>query len=341
LARSLGDLAAEFGCELIGDPSVTVSGVATLSNAGDGQLSFFSNMAYREQLRETRAAVVLLRSEDVDDCPVATLIADDPYLSYARIAAALHPEPELSPGVHASAVVSASALISTNAEIAANATVGDDAVIGDNVFVGPGVVVGPRCKVGNGTRLLANAILVRDVTFGERCIINPGAVIGSDGFGNAMSDDGWVKVPQVGGVRVGDDVEIGANTTIDRGALDDTIIGDGVRLDNLVHIAHNVQIGAHTAIAACVGVAGSALIGQRCMIGGQSGILGHITLCDDVLVGGATTVLKDVTEPGFYIGSFPAEKNMDWKRQLARFRRLGDLAGRVSALEKMAKKDDE
>jgi len=341
LARSLGQLAAEFGCELIGDPSVSVSGVATLSNAGAGHLSFFANKAYRDELRRTQAAAVLLRSADADDCPVAALIIDDPYLTYARIAAILHPEPAVVAGIHGSAVVSATAAVSLSAEISAHATISDDAMIGDDVLVGPGVVVGPRCRVGKGSRLLANATLVQDVTLGERCIVHPGAVVGADGFGHAMGEVGWVKVPQLGGVRIGNDVEIGANTTIDRGAIEDTVLEDGVRLDNLVQIAHNVHVGAHTAMAAFVGVSGSTIIGERCMLAGRVGVVGHANICDDVIVGGAAVVSKDITEPGFYSGSFMAEKDRDWKRRVAHFRRIGDLARRVKALERAADEDDD
>lgn len=341
MARSLGELAAQFGCELIGDPSVTVARVATLANAGDGQLSFFANKLYRDELRATRAAAVILRADNKDDCPVAALLADDPYLIYARIAAELHPEPVVEAGAHTSAVISESASLGAGTEISANAMIGDDVILGANVYVGPGVVIGPRCTVGDDTRLLANATLVQDVSMGVRCIVHPGAVIGSDGFGNAQSSDGWVKVPQVGGVRIGDDVEIGANTTIDRGAIDDTIIEEGVRLDNLVQIAHNVRVGAHTAMAAFTGVSGSTVIGKRCMLAGRAGIVGHINICDDVIVGGATMISKDINKPGFYTGSFPGEPDRDWKRKVARFRRLEDLAGRVAALEKRRKDKDE
>jgi UDP-3-O-[3-hydroxymyristoyl] glucosamine N-acyltransferase len=341
VARSLGELAVMFGCELIGDPEVIVDSVATLSNAGTGQLSFNASDAYLGSLRETRAAAVILRPSDVDKCPVAALVTGNPYLVYARIAGLLHPEPDVVPGVHQSAAVSSSANISPGAEIAANATVGDDCIIGDGAYVGPGVVVGSGCSVGSGTLLFANSVLVRDVKIGERCIVHPGAIIGSDGFGNVMSDQGWVKLPQIGGVRIGNDVEIGANTTIDRGALQDTVIGDGVRIDNLVQIAHNVQIGDHTAIAAQVGIAGSTIVGKRCMFAGQAGIVGHINICDDVIVAGKTVISKHVTIPGFYAGSIPGEPDKDWKRKVARFRRLDSLFDRVTRLEQRAKSDGE
>ena len=341
MGRTLAELAAAYGCELDGDPDAEVSGVATLAKAGPGHLTFFANKIYRDDLRSTGATAVLVKEADVADCPVASLIADDPYLTYARIAGELHPEPALEPGVSSSAAVDAGADVSPGAQISANAVVESSARIGDGVFIGPGAVVGPRCEVGKGSRILANATLVQDVVVGERCIVHPGAVIGSDGFGNAMSDAGWVKVPQVGGVRIGDDVEIGANSTIDRGAIEDTIIGNGVRIDNLVQIAHNVQIGDHTAMAAFSGVSGSTVIGKRCMFAGQSGIVGHISICDDVVVGGATMISKDITAPGFYTGSFPGEPDRTWKRRVARFRRMDELADRVTQLEKRAKNDGE
>lgn len=335
LGKTLGELAAAYGCELDGDPDVVVSRVATLSNAGDGDLSFFANKIYADALRSTAASAVVLSEADAKVCSVASLVARDPYLVYARIAAVLHPDPVLEPGIHPGAAIDDSALVPASAQVAANAVIGPSVTIGDGVYIGPGVVVGPRCSVGAGSRILANASLVQDVTIGERCIIHPGAVIGSDGFGNAMSESGWVKVPQVGGVRIGDDVEIGANTTIDRGAIDDTIIGNGVRIDNLVQIAHNVRIGDHTAMAAFSGVSGSTVIGSRCMFAGQSGIVGHISICDDVVVGGATMISKDITEPGFYTGSFPGRKRPDVEAescafpQAGRTDRPGDRAGKT------------
>lgn len=341
MARSLGELAAQFGCELIGDPSVTVSGIATLMNASSDHLSFFANKAYRDQLKATAAGAVILQNEFADECPVPALIAPDPYLTYAIIAADLHPEPAAVCGIHPAAVVEAGAQIAASAEISANATVAASAKIGENAIVGPGAVIGAQCIVGDHCRVLANVTLVKNVVLGQRCIVHPGAVIGSDGFGNAKSDRGWVKVPQIGGVRVGDDVEIGANTTIDRGAIEDTVIGNGVRLDNLIQIAHNVKIGAHTAMAAFTGISGSTIIGERCMFAGQAGIVGHINICDDVVIGGATMITKDISQPGFYTGSFPGENDRDWKRKVARFRRIDDLARRLAELERLVKNSEE
>jgi len=339
LARTLGELAAQFGCELVGDPQVKVESVATLSNAGTGQLSFLANVSYRDQLQTTRAAAVLVRENDVDACPVAALVSDDPYFAYARIAAELHPPPAVIPGIHDAASVEAGANVDQSAQISANVSIDASSSVGAGVFVGPGVVIGPKCHVGSHSQIMANVTLVENVVLGERCIVHPNSVVGSDGFGNVQTQDGWVKVPQVGGVRIGNDVEIGANTTIDRGSIDNTIIGDGARLDNLIQIAHNVVIGAHTAIAAQAGIAGSTVIGERCMFAGQSGVVGHIRICDDVIVGGATVITKNIDEPGFYAGTFPGEKVRDWKRKVARFRRMDELVKRVSELEKRAKKD--
>ena len=330
----LGELAAQFDCELVGDPDRIIDNVAGLQNAGPTSLSFLSNPRFRGQLAGTQAAAIVLRAEDVGDSPTASLVSDNPYADYARMAAVIHPPPRYAPGVAASAVVSATAAISPTAHIAANVSIGDRSTIGDNAYVGPGTVIGPDCSVGDDCRLIASVILVRDVTLGLRSILHPGAVIGADGFGNAMTPEGWVKVPQLGGVRIGNDVEIGANTTVDCGAIDDTVIEDGVRIDNLCHIGHNVRIGAHTAVAGMSGISGSATIGKRCMLAGQCGIVGHISVCDDVVVSGKAVISKDITEPGVYAGAFTAEPAREWNRKVARFRRLGQLVERVNKLEK-------
>jgi len=336
LSISLGELAVQFGCELVGDPEATVSHVSTLSNADPHSLSFFANKAYREQLRQTTAAAVLVHPDDAADCPVNALLADNPYLVYAKIANDLYPYPDIVGGSHKSAVVAASANVAESAQVSANVFIDENCSIGERVFIGPGVVIGPRCTIGDGARLLANVTVVQDVQMGERCIVHPGAVIGSDGFGNTMCDGAWLKVPQLGSLRIGDDVEIGANASIDRGAIDDTVIENGVRIDNLVHVAHNVQIGEHSALAASTGIAGSTVIGKRCMFAGQAGIDGHLNICDDVIVGGAAIITKNINVPGYYMGGFAAEKSIDWKRKVARFKRLDKLIERVKKLEKLA-----
>ena len=334
MAISLGELAERFDCELIGDPDVQVERLGSLVDAGPDALSFLSSDALKEQLPSTKAAAVILKAENAADCPVAALVSDDPYASYARMAAAVCPPPAFEPGIHATAFVAASATVAESAHVAANAVVEEDAEIGDNVYIGPGAVVGPRCRVLKDSRVLANVTLVRDVQIGERCILHPASVVGSDGFGNAMTPDGWVKVPQVGGVRVGNDVEIGAGTTVDCGTVGDTVIGNGVRLDNQVHIAHNVKVGDHTAMAACVGISGSVTIGKRCMFAGMSGVAGHLEICDDVVVLGKGMISKTIKKPGVYAGKFPAEEGRTWNRRVASLRRLDKLQSRVSKLEK-------
>lgn len=334
MAISLGELATRFGCDLDGDPDTQIDRVAPLDDGGPAALSFLSNSKLKYQLSSTTAAAVVLREADAGDCPAAALVADDPYATFARIAAIIHPLPPLRPGVHASAAVDPSSRVAASAELAAHSYVGANCTIGENVYIGPGCVIGPGCTVGDDSRLVAKVTLARDVQLGLRAIIHPGAVIGSDGFGNAMTPDGWLKVPQVGGVTIGDDVEIGANTTIDCGAITDTVIEDGVRIDNLCMIAHNVRVGAHTAIAAQTGIAGSAVIGKRCMFAGHSGTVGHVTVCDDVIVNGKTMVTKDITEPGAYAGAFPAENAKIWNRRIARFRRIDGLLDRLAKLEK-------
>lgn len=333
----LGELAERFGCELHGDPDVLIENVAALANAGPASLSFLSGSGFKKQLSSTKAAAVILEAADADDCPTASLISDNPYASYAKIAAVLHPASVFEAGIHPSAVVSPNARISDTAHIAANAVIEDDAVIGENSVVGPGAVVGPGCKVGNDCHLHANVTFVRAVVTGDRCIFHSGCVVGADGFGNARTADGWVKVPQLGGVKIGDDVEIGSSTTVDCGAIDDTVIGDGVRLDNQIQIGHNVRIGEHTALAAGCAIAGSAIIGKRCMFAGMSGMAGHIEVCDDVTVSGKAMVSKSITEPGVYASMFPAEPVSAWNRRVASFRRLGKLIDRVSRLEKKDK----
>ena len=334
---TLGELATRFDCKLVGDAEVVVEDVAGLHGAGPRSLSFLSNPRFKEQLSATQAAAVILRADDVDGAPSAALISENPYAHYALMAAVIHPAPEYQPGIHPSSVVCDSAEIADGAHIAANVTIGERARIGENAYIGPGSFVGPDCMVGDDCRLIANVTFVRDVKTGLRCIFHPGVVIGADGFGNAMTPDGWVKVPQLGGVQIGSDVEIGANTTVDCGAIDDTVIEDGVRIDNLCMIAHNAHIGEHTAMAGSSGVSGSTTVGKRCMFGGQSGAAGHLSICDDVVVSGKAMISKNITKPGVYASNFPAEESNIWNRRVARFRRIDQLLERIKKLERVIK----
>jgi UDP-3-O-[3-hydroxymyristoyl] glucosamine N-acyltransferase len=319
---SLGELAVRFGLTLRGEPSLTVRSVATLSRANTGALSFLANSRYRKQLESTQATAVLLRAEDESHCPVAALIDPNPYLAYARIAALMHPQASLAPGIHPSAVVAKGARIAASASIGPLAVIEDEAQIGERVLIGPACIVQKGACVGDDSALLSRVNLYPGVTLGKRCILHAGAVVGADGFGFAPNAGTWVKVPQVGSVRIGDDVEIGANTTIDRGAIDDTVVENGVKLDNQIQVGHNVIIGAHTAIAACTGISGSTVIGQRCMIGGMVGFAGHLTIADDVVVTGCSLVSASIRNAGSYSSGMPTVETRMWRRMVAHLRRL-------------------
>jgi UDP-3-O-[3-hydroxymyristoyl] glucosamine N-acyltransferase len=302
---------------LEGDPDIRVSHVATLSQATPGALSFLANSRYRKNLLTTRAGAVVLSAEDAQKCPVAALIAPNPYLSYARIAELLHPESKAAPGVHPAAVAA-------SATVGALAVIEEDVEIGERAVVGPGCVVQKGARIGADTRLVARVNLYPGVVLGSRGLVHAGAVIGADGFGFALDRGTWFKVPQVGSVRIGDDVEIGANTTIDRGAIDDTVVEDGAKLDNQIQVGHNVTIGAHTAIAACTGISGSTVIGQRCLIGGMVGFAGHLHIADDVMITGCSLVSASIRESGSYSSGMPAVPTRTWRRMVAHLRRFAE-----------------
>ncbi len=331
---TLGELAVRFGCELRGDPAAIVDSVAALSQAGPRSVTFLANPKYIAQLAGTRAGVVILDAKSATASPVPVLVVANPHATYARVATLLHPEPPLEPGVHPTAVVAKDAQIEGSAEIGAHAFVGEGARVGARCYLGPGVVVERGAVIGDDTRLVARLYVGHHVVFGRRCIVQPGAVIGGDGFGFAPEKGAWIKVPQIGGVQVGDDVEIGANTTIDRGALDDTVIEDGVKIDNLIMIAHNCRIGAHSALAACVAIAGSTVVGKRCILGGKVGLTGHITLCDDVVVLGTSFISHSIAKPGVYSSALPSEEAGVWRRIVGRIKRLDSMAKRLRAVEK-------
>lgn len=334
MSHTLGELADRFGCKLHGDPARRVVRVGTLAGAGSDAVTFLANQAYRRQLGATRAAAVVLEPKHSRECPVATLVHANPYLAYARIAAFLHPPVAAVPGVHASAVVARDARVPPSAEIGPCAVVGAGALLDEHVVVGAGAIVGPGARVGAGTVLEPRVTLGAGVVIGARCIVHSGAVIGTDGFGFARDGAEWVKIPQVGSVRIGDDVEIGANTTIDRGTIEDTVLENGVKIDNLVQIAHNARIGAHSIMAAMSGVAGSTKVGERCMIGGGAVVSNQLTICDDVMLTFRSVVTRSIKTPGTYSGTLPAEEAKRWRRNAARFGRLDSLADRVHALER-------
>jgi UDP-3-O-[3-hydroxymyristoyl] glucosamine N-acyltransferase len=329
---SLGELAVRFGCTLQGDPDIRVAHVATLERADPQAIAFLANPRYRRFLPQTKAGAVVLDAKLAAECPVAALIAKNPYAIYAHIATLLHPAPPVVPGRHASAIVDPSAVIDPSASVGPLAVIGARARIGARCAIGPGCVLLDDVTLGADTRLVANVTLCNSVVLGERCLLHPGVVIGGDGFGLAPADGEWVKVPQIGGVRIGNDVEIGASTTIDRGAIEDTVLEDGVKLDNQIQIGHNVRIGAHTAIAGCSGVSGSTTIGARCMLGGMVGVAGHLTICDDVVVTGRSFVNSSIRKPGYYSGGLTVDETTRFRKNAARFHRLDELARQVRRL---------
>lgn len=333
-SHTLAELAEKFGLGLRGDGSVRIHGVGTLSGAGAGQLGFLANPRYRKELAGTGASAVVLAEADADASPVPCLVSRSPYVSFARIAALFEPATAVQAGVHASALVDPSAQVDASAQVGPFVTIGAGSRIGAGAVIGPGCVIGEDCLVGPDCLLVARVTLVARVRLGARVRIHPGAVLGADGFGLAMDAGRWIKVPQLGGVTIGDDCEIGANTTIDRGAIEDTVLDEDVRLDNQIQVGHNVRIGAHTAIAGCVAIAGSARIGRYCLIGGAVGITGHLEICDRVTVTAMSLVTSSITEPGEYSSGMPVQDSRSWRRNGARFRQLDELARRMGALTK-------
>ncbi len=324
---TLGELAERFGLQVVGDPDTRIAGVASLSSAGANDLGFAVDKRFGAQLAACRAGAVVVPAALVDALPGAGLIAANAHAAFARIAALFDQRPAQAAGVHPSAVIEAGAVVDPGASIGPGCVVQATARIEAGAVLGPLCLVGPGCVVGAQSRLVARVTLVEQVTLGQRVIIHPGAVLGADGFGLAFDQGAWLKVPQLGGVRIGDDCEIGANTTIDRGALEDTVLEEDVRIDNLVQIAHNVRIGAHTAIAGCVGIAGSARIGRYCLIGGAVGIAGHLEIGDRVTVLGMTLVSHSLAGPGEYSSGMPAQESRRWRRTVAQLRRFDRRRG--------------
>ncbi|TQV85762.1 UDP-3-O-(3-hydroxymyristoyl)glucosamine N-acyltransferase [Exilibacterium tricleocarpae] len=335
-AYRLDDLAQYLDATLLGDGDYPIAGLATLQSAQSRQLSFLANPVYRKYLSQSRAGAVILRADVADEFPGNRLLLDNPYLGYARVSALFDCAPAVATGIHPSAQVAAGASVDASACIGAQAVVEDNVEIGANVQIGAGCYIGEDSVIGAGTRLYAGVSIYHGVSLGNGCIIHSGAVIGSDGFGIVPAGPempGWVKIHQLGGVEVGADVEIGANTTIDRGALDNTVISRGVKLDNQVHIAHNVRIGENTAVAGCVGIAGSTTIGANCTIAGAAGIIGHLYIADNVHITAMTLVTKSIREPGSYSSGTPLAATREWRRNAVRFGQLEKIATRLKRLE--------
>jgi UDP-3-O-[3-hydroxymyristoyl] glucosamine N-acyltransferase len=319
-ALTLAEIASRLGGRVAGDAATVIRQVASLEEAGAGQIAFLMGAKHRAKLVATRAAAVILSPAEENLTTRPRIVCDNPYAYYARVSQIFNPLVVQEPGVHPSAVVASDARLGARVSIGAGCVIGAGVSIGDDTCLYPRVVVYPGCSIG------------------ARCIVQAGAVIGADGFGNAREAGRWIKIPQLGSVRIGDDVEIGANTTIDRGHLGDTVIEDGARLDNQIQVGHNTRIGAHTAVAGCVGIAGSADIGRRCTFGGAAMVLGHLRIVDDVHVGAGTMVSRSILKAGEYAGFFPIDESKAWARNAVHIRHLGDLTDRIRVLEKTEKK---
>lgn len=333
MSLTLGELARRFDVELKGDRDHVVVRVASLENAGADALAFLANPKFRKHLAQTAAGAVVLAADAAAGYTGNCLIAANPYACFARIAQLLHPRPQPTSGRHASAVIAAAAQVADSAWVGAHAVIEEGAVIGERAHVGAGCWVGRGTQIADDSYLYPNVIVYHGCRIGRRCVVHAGAVIGADGFGYANDGGEWVAIPQLGGVVIGDDVGIGANTTIDRGAMDDTRIENGVKLDNLIQIAHNVQVGEHTAMAAFVGVAGSTRIGRRCTFGGRASVAGHLEIVDDVHVTATTFVTHSLHTPGVYSSGAPLQDNRSWRKNAARMRHLDEMAQRVKRLE--------
>jgi UDP-3-O-[3-hydroxymyristoyl] glucosamine N-acyltransferase len=329
----LSEIAARLGGRVLGHAETCISQVATLETAQSAHISFLTNSKYRSQLASTRAGAVILGESDADATTLPRIISDNPYVYFAKVSTLLNPLSEAQPGIHPSAVIGTGVKIDASASIAALAVIASGATIGASSVIGEGCYIGENVIIGSHARLYPRVVIYHDCELGNNLIVHSGAVIGADGFGIAMDEQHWIKIPQIGRVLIGNDVEIGANTTIDRGALDDTVIEDGVKLDNQIQIAHNVRIGAHTAIAGCVGIAGSTSIGRYCLIGGSAGILGHLEIADHVEIAAFTLIGKSIRESGSYAAIFPFSKSEEWRKNAVHLRHLDELVQRIKKLE--------
>ena len=332
---TLGELAKHVLGEVKGDASCEVESVGTLHSANKEQITFLTNPSYRKQLSTSQAGAVILSAADAVNCPINAIISKNPYAAYAKIAALLSPDEKYQEGIDSNAFVATDANISSSASVAAGAIIESGVILADHVRIGPNCVIQKNVEIGCYSVLTANVTVTHDCKLGSNGLIHPGVVIGADGFGQAMDNGCWIKVPQLGRVVIGDDVEIGANTTIDRGAIEDTIIEDNVKLDNQIQIAHNVKIGAHTAIAGSSAIAGSTNIGKHCRIAGMVGIVGHLEIADNVTITAKSLVMGSIKKAGVYSAGTPLEPNQQWRKNTIRFKQLDDMAKRLNKLEKL------
>ena len=338
-AKTLQALADLIGVRLQGDPNCLINGIATLENAKEGDITFLSNQQYRKYLTSTKASAVILSAEDAKNCPINALISDNPRLSLAKIASLFEEVEKPLRSIHPTAVIGENCKIHPSVSIGPYCVIGDNVILEENVVLGSHCSIGSQCRLDTSTVLKSRVTLYPNVRIGKRCLIHSGAVIGSDGFGFANHAGTWIKVPHLGGVTIGDQVEIGANTTIDRGFLEDTTLGDSVIIDNLVQIGHNVTVGTGTAIAGCVGIAGSTKIGAACLIGGGACIGGHIQIADHVHITATSAVNHSLNERGVYSSGFPAKPSHVWRKNVARFQFLNDMAKRLRAVEQKLRSD--
>ena len=334
----LKKLAELVGGYVVGDGECLIERVATLKNASQGDISFLTNLKYRQDLESSKASAVILNEKFLDACTTNALVVTNPHPAYAKIATLLYAEKHPKQGIHPTAVVEEGCRIDPSAWVGPHCVIESGASIQADSYIGPGCYIGRDAVIGKACVLIANVTLMHRCSLGERVLLHPGVVIGADGFGQAYDEDKWIKVPQIGAVRICNDVEIGANTTVDRGAIEDTIIEDGVKLDNQIQIAHNVRVGRNTVIASSTAIAGSTTIGKNCAIGGLVGIVGHITIADNVTITGRSAVLQSIDTAGVYSSSTPLEPNRQWHKNYTRFKQLDEMARRIKALEKELEK---
>lgn len=333
MSITLKDIVSSLGGQLSGE-NVVIDRVASIANAQVGNITFITDSKYCEELKATKASAVILAEENRTYTNLPCIVTDNPYAYFAKLLALLNPKSRPDKGVHVSAVVDASAQITDSCSIGPNAVIGANVILGEDVVIGANCNIGSGVTVGKRTELQANVTVYKDCVIGQYCTIAAGVVIGADGFGYANQKGEWVKIPQVGRVIIKDNVDIGANTSIDRGALDDTVIEQGVKLDNLIQVGHNCIIGEHTVIAGCVGIAGSAKIGKRCKIGGAAMILGHLKIADDVTISPGSMITRSLHQADTYTALMPFQSHEDWLKTAASLRRLGEMADRVKLLEK-------
>jgi UDP-3-O-[3-hydroxymyristoyl] glucosamine N-acyltransferase len=332
-AYRLEEIAQKINAEVRGDPYCLVERAEPLASAGPSAITFLANAQYRHFLAETQAAAVILSAQYAEECPTNALIVANPELAFAQLLGLLYPAPKSTPGIHSSAVIGSNCNVDPSVSIGPNCVIEDGVIIGANSLIAAGVFIGRNTRIGADCHLYPRVTLYHEVILGDRVIIHSGAVIGADGFGLAHDGRQWIKIPQIAGVSIGNDVEIGANTSVDRGALKPTVIGHGVKIDNLVQIAHNVKIGNHTAIAGCAAIAGSTEVGSHCMIGGAVCINGHIKISDGVILTGSSVVAHSIDAPGVYSSGVAVQKNSEWRRNMIRFQQLDDMAKRLRRLE--------